>query len=48
MDIILLSNDKYKRIGNAIEFSEEDFNSLFLSQSKTLYNQSQNRKWLEE
>lgn len=48
MDIILLSNDKYKKIGNAIEYSEEDFNSLFLSQSKTLYNQSQNRKWLEE
>lgn len=48
MDIILLTNDEYIKVGNACEFSEEDFENLFTSESKTLINQDKNRKWLEK
>ena len=48
MDIILLTNDEYIKVGNACEFSEDDFENLFTSESKTLLNQDKNRKWLEK
>ena len=48
LDIILLTNDEYIKVGNAVEFSENDFENLFTSENKTLQNQDKNRKWLEK
>ena len=48
MDIILLTNDKYQNVGNAIKFSSSQLDELFNKENKTLKNQEQNRKWLEK
>ncbi len=48
MDIILLTNDEYKKVGNATEMSVEELENLFQNQSTILKHQEKNRKWLNK
>lgn len=47
MDVVLLTNDKYKKVGNILKMSDMDVEKLFCDEQLTLKNQQENRQWLE-
>lgn len=48
MNIILLTNDEYVKVGNASEMSVDELEDLFQNQLTTLKHQENNRKWLKK
>lgn len=48
MDVILLTNDEYVKVGNATDMSVAELEELFQNQSTTLKHQENNRKWLKK